>query len=363
MEIKRKLATIARVLSVEPIPGADNIEKVKIRGWQVIVKKGEYKVGDLCVYVEIDSVLPERPEFEFLRKNKFHIKTIKLRGCYSQGIVFPLSILSEFNLPSINENDDVTDVLGIKKYEEPESQELSGEIAGAFPSVIPKTDEPRIQNLDTELNIYNTTNKSILELLKDIVFVVSEKIDGQSCTMALLDNDNFCVCSRNLSIKENERNVLWQFARKLQIETILRTIYERDKMRLAIQGEMCGPGIQSNRLQLSEKHFLIFNMFDIDKQLYLPFQLRMDIINQYASYGLESVPILDDNFLLGDNTIDSLISKADGISAYNGCIREGLVYSSKDILPIDFPHSYCGRLSFKTISNEYLVKYGKDKRK
>src|SRR5579863_8664556 len=117
--MERKLASIQRVLDVQPILNADAIEVLTILGWKVVANKGEHKVGDLVVYCEVDSILPEKPEFEFLRKNHFRIKTIKLRGQVSQGIVFPLSILPIANneIVAWYEGLDVTERLGITKYE------------------------------------------------------------------------------------------------------------------------------------------------------------------------------------------------------------------------------------------------------
>ncbi len=143
----RKLATIATIDQILPHPNADTLELAKIRGWQVVVKKGEFQSGDLCVYCEIDAVMPERPEFEFLRDRKFRIKTIRLRGELSQGICFPLSILpmGEVYLEPL-EGDDVTEALGIQLHQPPIPACLSGDVNGVFPSFIPKTDCERIQN-------------------------------------------------------------------------------------------------------------------------------------------------------------------------------------------------------------------------
>lgn len=141
-DIKRKLATIETILSINPIPDADNIEVATIRGWNVVIQKNQYNVGDVCVYCEIDSVLPQNPEFEFLRPRGFRIRTIKLRNQYSQGIIFPLSILPEGEYLI---GDDVTDIIGIVKYEAPIPAELNGIMKGDFPSHSIKTDEDRIQ--------------------------------------------------------------------------------------------------------------------------------------------------------------------------------------------------------------------------
>ncbi len=151
MTIERKLATVVKIADIQPIVGADAIVVAKVKGWNVVVKVNEYKVGDLAVYYEIDSFLPIRPQFEFLRKSSykrmvstegFRLKTIKLRGQLSQGLLTPIpdGILNP------KEGDDLTEALDIVKYEHPIPAQLAGKIKGVFPSFIPKTDEIRIQN-------------------------------------------------------------------------------------------------------------------------------------------------------------------------------------------------------------------------
>jgi RNA ligase (TIGR02306 family) len=139
----RKLASIRKVKDVKPIEGADVIELILIDGWQCVSKIGQLKKDDLCVYFEIDSFCPEKPEFEFLRKSSFktmadgstgfRLKTIRLKEQLSQGLVLPLS---EVNLSDVNEGDDVTEILGIKKYEPPIPACLAGEVRGPVPGCI-----------------------------------------------------------------------------------------------------------------------------------------------------------------------------------------------------------------------------------
>jgi RNA ligase (TIGR02306 family) len=162
----RKLASIQTVNAVEPIPNADAIEKIRVLGWWVVMKKGDYRSGDKVVYCEIDSQLPERAEFEFLRASSvkpahsdilrgvplsagFRIKTVKLRGQVSQGICFPLSILQ----PQViqEEGADVTDLLGVLKWEPPLPMGMGGKVKGGFPGFLPKTNETRVQVLEPML--------------------------------------------------------------------------------------------------------------------------------------------------------------------------------------------------------------------
>jgi len=180
-EIVRKLATIERISAINPIPDADQIERATIRGWNIVVKKGDHKVGDLIVYCEIDSLMPEKPEFEFLRSRGFRIRTIKLRGQVSQGIIFPLSIIPDLTIFAdgttmangeyIVEGLDVTEFLGITKYDPPIPAELSGQVLGNFPSHSIKTDEERIQNLIDHYEDYRKEE-----------WIATEKVDGTSMT-------------------------------------------------------------------------------------------------------------------------------------------------------------------------------------
>ena len=172
----RKLASVQRIKALDPIAGADAIERATVLGWHLVVKKGEFKVGELCVYCEVDCLMPDDPSFEFLKARGMRIKTIKLRGQISQGICFPLSILpAGFD---IQEDADCTAVLGITKYEPPIPACLNGIAKGAFPSFIPKTDEMRVQIL-----------QDLLDRYKGEGCYVSEKVDGSSATFYVHNQD------------------------------------------------------------------------------------------------------------------------------------------------------------------------------
>ncbi|MBI4648444.1 MAG: RNA ligase (ATP) [Bacteroidia bacterium] len=336
----RKLASIQRVKSIEPIEGADAIEKATVLGWQLVVKKGEFKPGDLGVYLEIDSVLPERPEFEFLRERKFRIKTIRLRGQISQGICFPLSILPAG--VEIEEDKDVTDILGIKKYEPPLPACLSGIAKGRFPSFIPKTDETRVQVLQPLIDKYQGER-----------CYVTEKIDGTSATY-YLRNGEFGVCSRNLELLEDSENSLWKFAREQDIENKLRTLNKN----YALQGEMVGESIQSNKLKLRGQIVYFFNLFDIDKFEYLGFDEFQNIVN---SFGLKAVPLIETDYKLS-GSIDEIIKKATRKSLILPDVwAEGIVirlFEEKRDLTFPDLDLVNGRISFKAVNPEFLLKYG-----
>ena len=336
----RKLASIQRIKSLETIEGADAIEKATVLGWQLVVKKNEFKVGDLCIYCEIDSLLPDKREFEFLRPRKMRIRTVRLRGQISQGIGFPLSFLPQGF--EIVEDADCTEALAITKYEPPVPAHLSGVAKGKFPSFIPKTDETRVQVLQRLLDKYQGE-----------LCYVSEKLDGSSATF-YLRNDEFGVCSRNLDLLEDASNTFWKVARELDIENKLRTL----KGNFALQGELVGEFIQDNRLKIKGHTVFFFNLFDIDRFEYVPFEKFTNII---ATLSLQTVPILSTDYKLS-NDIVSIVTMATRKSALQPDVwAEGIVIRPL-IEKVDFTlteeNLVGGRITLKAINPEFLLKYG-----
>lgn len=284
----RKLASIQKIKDLQPIQGADTIEVASVLGWKVVVKKGEFQVGDLMVYCEIDSILPKKPEFEFLRNKNFRIRTIRLRGQVSQGICFPLSVLpTNFE---IEEGKECTEVLEIIKYEPPIPASLSGIAKGAFPSFIPKTDETRVQVL-----------QELLDQYKETECYIAEKLDGSSATYFIRDGI-FGVCSRNLELLEDENNTFWKVARETDLENKMRSLNKN----IALQGELIGEGIQKNKLKLKEQKVMYFNAFDIDSYKYYDFS---ELKNVLKKFDLPIVPIISENYNLS-NTIEELVNLA-----------------------------------------------------
>lgn len=326
----RTLATIQSIKALEPIPEADAIQKATVLGWQLVVKKGEFQVGDLVVYCEIDSLLPDRPEFEFLKPRGMRIRTIRLRGQISQGICFPLSVLPQGT--PIVEGADVTEILGVQKYEAPIPAQLAGIAKGGFPSFIPKTDETRVQVLQDQLDRFAGTR-----------CYITEKLDGSSVTYYLHDGA-FGVCSRNLELLETEDNSLWKVARQSDVETKLRAL----SRNIALQGELVGEGIQGNLYKLRGQHVFFFSAFDIDNHRYLDFETFNTLLQDL---DLKSVPVLDTAFELV-NDIPTLVGMANGKSVLREVEREGLV-----IRPYATWDDGRNRVSFKTISAEFLLKY------
>lgn len=365
----RKLASIQRISEINPIEGRDQIGLATVEGWHVIVRYDQFNPGDLCIYVEIDSVLPERPEFEFLRSKKFRIKTLKMAGVISQGICFPLSIL-----PSgvYNEGDDVSEVLGITKYDEyeestnerpvlPEKKSAFRQFMfryritrplarliwqgtrreqRGFPDEVAKTDEPRIQNIPWLLN----------DKTKNYAYEVREKIDGQSGTFLLRKRKGICrlwnpyefvVCSRNRQLPVPDDSSYWQVAKQYDIEGVLHKLIRTNEW-VCIQGECIGPKIQGNPYKVGAFDLYCFNLI-------YPFGKvpGVEAEKEVGAYGLKWVPLVDAEYKLPD-TVDELLEYATGQSQLHDTLREGVVI-----------RNYAKNISFKAVSPEYLLKHGK----
>jgi RNA ligase (TIGR02306 family) len=346
MEKERKLASIQRIKEIKPIENADNLELAIIKGWQCVIKKGEFKSGDFCIYFEVDSLLPVRPEFEFLRKSSynkrldgFRIKTVKLRGQVSQGLALPVKTFPEIYNKSLEEGQDVTEDLGVRKYEKEIPVQLSGKVHGAFPSFIPKTDEERIQNVPEILTEY-----------PGITFCVTEKLDGTSATYYVKD-DHFGVCGRNWEFEEDENIIYNKIANKYNLK---EKMFEaaKDIGDFAIQGEIIGPSIQKNKYKLTDHELYVFDVFIIDEYEYCH---PIGIEDVCLILGLKPVPRIERNLFLEDiNTIDKAVEYSYGKSALNkDTLREGIVIRSH--LQLKDPR--LGRLSFKVINPKFLLKY------
>jgi len=323
----RKLATIRTISAIHPIPDADLIELAQVDGWQVVVKKDEFKVHDLVVYLEIDSWVPwviapylskgkEPRVFNGVKGER--LRTIKLKGQLSQGLIIP------YRDEYLEFKDNLDEFLNVQLYEKPLPAQLAGVARGNFPSFIPKTDQERIQNIPDR--IFETWCMDDWE--------VTEKLDGSSMTI-YLNKGEFGVCSRNLELKlDQEGNAFVTIAK--QYESILR----RWNHNIAIQGELIGPGIQGNQYQLEAHQFHVFDLFDIDSQSYFnpkARQLAVSILN------MKHVPVVGDT-KLGDSTKSDIIRLAQGTSFLNNSEREGLVFKN-----------HGNSSSFKTISNKWLL--------
>lgn len=336
--MQRKLASIRRISSLTPIENADMIELAHIDGWGVVVKKGEFNEGDLGVYFEVDSLLPEEPRYEFLRKScyvsksqngsGFRLRTIKLRKTLSQGLLLPLNSFPE--LVNVKEGDEVTEYLNVKKYEPIIPQQLAGKIKGNFPLGIPKTDQERIQNL---------FGKNDYEKRKYETYEVTLKLHGTSCTIYEMDN-RFGVCSRNLDLEETEDNVYWIVARKYDLENKIKQL---GFTNIAIQGEIMGPGLLGNRENFNEYIYFVYDIWNIETQKYLTSQERLDICD---ALELKHVPIIESNYNeVNKFTLEQLLNWADDTSSINHPHAEGLVFKNQN-------NTW---FSFKVISNKFLL--------
>lgn len=349
----RKLASIQTVNTIEPIPGAEAIERLRVLGWWVVAKKGEFTPGDRVVYCEIDSLLPERPEFEFLRASSFkapvmdgetvvqragfRIKTVRLRGQVSQGICFAPTILPP-GAPK-EEGADVTDLLGIIKYEPPVPIGMGGRVRGGFPGFLSKTDEIRVQVLEAALARH-----------RGKTFFLTEKLDGTSFTAFLRDGE-FGICSRNLWMDEtDETNLLVKVARRLNLPTKLQELRDRYGFQPAIQGELIGPGIQKNKYALNAVELHVFNLLNLNESRLVDHEPALPMLREV---GLTHVPQLGTLEL--NHTVDELVQLSQGTSLLNPKVqREGIVLRPPTE---EFDIDVGGRLSFKVINPQFLLKY------
>jgi RNA ligase (TIGR02306 family) len=372
---ERKLVTVRKITDLSPIPGADFIEVAQIDGWKVVVKKGEFKIGDSCLYFEIDSFLPESdPRFAFLMKSGVRtfdgarghrLKTVKLRKQISQGLVLPLSEFPELAGEPKLLGVDHAALIGVKKWEPPVHASYVGFPRGArrhgFPRWIRKTDQERCQNL-------------VHEIFKDIdkPYEITEKLDGSSATFYRY-NGKVGVCSRNVHLYVSEG----LFARSwAKLVTAVRKLFGlptyktdpdnafvrmfldsgiRDWLltaeggNLALQGELIAPGIQGNPHRVEGPQFYLYDVWDIDGQRYMGTDERDGIWQSLRSATIYTshVPVVAYGATmrsLGLKNVDDLLKFAEG-KGLNGHPREGLVFKSLD-----------GTFSFKAISNSYLLR-------
>jgi RNA ligase (TIGR02306 family) len=289
----RKLVTIRKITGLRPIEGADMIELAELDGWTSVVKKGDFQVGDLVCYAEIDSFLPDgNSSWQFLVDKSSRVfegqrghllRSVRLRGCLSQGLVLPLTAhaaIKDANDANIGE--DVTELLGIKKWEPEIPACLAGLVKGNFPGFIPKTDQERCNNLLAEIFVDNAASQ----------YEVTTKLDGTSCTIYRRDGE-LGVCSRNLELKlcdENKDNTLV----RVLYDTLLYVALPAIGRNLAIQGEVMGPGIQKNREQLKRATFFVYDIYDIDRQVYCTPAERATLMEQLCKFcpELQHVPIV-----------------------------------------------------------------------
>ena len=367
----RKLASVQKIEAIHHIEGRDQIGLAEVLGWQVIVRYDQFKAGDLCIYCEVDSVLPEVPEFEFLRKCNFRIKTMKMAGVISQGLCLPMSHLPKGNYAV---GDDVTELLHITKYEPqeelpqaddsskpskkvskfrqwmfrcPVTAPLAQQIWGnsikrkSFPDFIAKTDETRIQSMPFMLR------------RKDITFEAHEKVDGQSGTFflrrykkffGLLTEYDFGVCSRNLRLFREDSSSYWTVAKRYGMKDVLHSLLAQlndGSDWICIQGECIAPNVQGNKYHVNEPDLYCFNLIT-EKSGKIDSLEAEKIV---GNYGLKWVPLAATNYRLPD-TMQEIEAYVHGDSQLYPTLREGIVF-----------RNYEKGISFKCVDPLFLLKW------
>lgn len=341
----RKLVTIRTIRELEPIVGADFIELAHIDGWQCVVKKGEFSAGDRCLFFEIDSVLPELSPFFFLKdfrtlyngKKGYVLRTVKLRGKISQGLALPLSVCDCLGIEDVNSVDNLSEAIGVWKYDPPPPVSMGGDPIGKNPSWFAKTDEERIQNLDPS-SIQGEWS-------------VTEKIDGTSMSV-WVENGIVGVGGHNWQFSlDSESNSFVKIAKESGLVDWLRTL---NMKQLCIQGEFAGPGVQKNPLKLPKTQMFVFmiqdqtgryNQDDIDAMYH---RMIADGVNPELITVVPRLPRID---LLGTQLeVDALINESNGTSLLSDRPREGIVLRNVDD----------GNRSFKVLSAAYDIKHQKD---
>lgn len=356
----RTLAKVVRLGKILKHPKADRLDITYVGGWQVVVQKDQFKEGGLAVFFEIDSWIPtslfdlnrpgqEAKKFKGVYGNR--LRSVRLQGELSQGLLLPMSILEStaydydtedqkvFLAPEqvFQEGEDVSDVLGILKYEDELPDELIGKAKGMFPSIFPRTDMPRFQNMEQSLSKFAEDG---------LFFTVQEKVEGESMTCYLTTEGEFGVCTKNVDLLEDAGDLFWQVARRMQIEDKMRFAFDAGQ-DVAIQGELIGPGIRGNIYNLKEPTFVMFNVvYSHSGQT----RETPDATKFWAEYmNIPFVPVIFKEFKATAQTMSMqyLTDLSNGMSLINKKQkREGLV----------FKYNEDPRICFKAISPEYLLK-------
>lgn len=350
----RKMASIQTIRDITPIEGADAIVLAHVNGWSSVVKKDEFSIGQKIIFCEIDSWVPHNLA-PFLSKGKEprehlgvkgeRLRSVKLRGQLSQGLILPLNLIERELSFLYDDGEDMSETLGIVKYEPPIPAQLAGQVKGNFPSLVSKTDEERIQNIRG------------LEKYLDEVFVETEKLHGTSVSFVLNESGEMEVCSRNLSLKEDENNLYWKLAKKNDALTMLNAVKNHYEAKgttvvtVAIQGEGVGQGVQKGwEYGVQVPEFFMFtiqvNGVKIVEEDYQMFKQRFHQVKSVPEIRKATLrEIVGDTGQIGA----TLLKYVEGKSAIDGkTIREGSVF--RCLTDSSF--------SFKVVSNQFLLKGG-----
>ena len=343
----RKLASVQRIWKIEPIEGADRIELAHVLGWQCVVNKDQFQPMDIGVYFEIDSFLPICPEFEFLRASSykktdimgegFRLRTMRFRGQLSQGLLLPLSQFPQ--IPADAEiGTDVTELLGVRKWEIEERATTGGTVIGSLPYDIPHTDETRVQE-----------EPELIQAFAGLEYYISTKMDGSSHSIGI-DEDGFHVAGHNYEYKDDGSSSFYELVKARGYQEKLGAFAKENGLKLlTIQGELCAPGIQQNRLRLTKPEWYVFTVRENGKRVGLNRMLQV-----CQALGMEHVPIEEVDFDLPSKypTVEALLARADGDYPRGGK-KEGIVVRPTE--PVFCP-LISAALSMKIVSNKYLLK-------
>ena len=343
----RKLASIQRIWKIEPIEGADRIELAHVLGWQCVVNKGQFQPMDIAVYFEIDSFLPIRDEFEFMRSSSykktdimgegFRLRTMRFRGQISQGLLLPVSQFPEIPKDA-DVGDDVTELLGVRKWEIEERATTGGTVIGTLPYDIPHTDETRVQE-----------EPELIQAFAGLEYYISTKMDGSSHSIGI-DENGFHVTGHNYEYKDDGSSSFYKLVKAREYQAKLEHYMKVLGLKtLTIQGELCAPGIQQNRLRLTKPEWYVFTIRENGKRVGLKRMLQI-----CEALDITPVPIEEVGTDLPSKypTVEALLSRADG-EYPNGGKKEGIVIRPTE--PVFCP-LISASLSMKVVSNKYLLK-------
>ena len=387
---ERELCYVVEINDIQPIPNYDRVELATVNGWHIIVQKNQFKVGDKAIYFEVDSRVPESAEFDFLAKRKYKIKTLKMCGCISQGLLMSFAdfgfaedeynvgdfLTKKLNITYADDEDNARKAPSVDKYKKMEMRhrklfknsfvkkvmryEVGRKIMFAFfgkkkdkkssfPSWVVKTDEERAENLPY---LFNSENRESTH------WMVTEKIDGTSATFTLKKigkhKYDYRVCSRNVCFDKPDKkcfyetNVYTQIAEKYDMEKKLKDLFDDndDIVFVTIQGEIYGSKIQKRDYNMTGIDLAIFNVIFGYKDGSTERLNPREMENLMEVNNLPTVPVLDYDFILPSTCDEMLEYAASENSKIDGGMREGVVLRSFD-----------GKQSFKAVSRDFLLKY------
>ena len=347
--MSRKLASIQRIWKIEPIEGADRIELAYVLGWKCVVNKGQFQPMDPAVYFEIDSFLPICPEYEFMRASSyqkndivgegFRLRTQRFRGQVSQGLLLPLRQFPEIPADSAI-GTDVTELLGVRKWEIEERVTTGGTVVGTLPRDIPHTDETRVQ-----------ANPGLIQAFAGLAYYISTKMDGSSHSLGI-DENGFHVTGHNYEYKDDGSSAFFNLVKANDWQGKLEAFAAGEGLRsLTVQGELCAPGIQKNRLKLKKPEWYVFTVMENGVRVGLR---RMQEVCE--TLGFTTVPVEETGTDLPAKypTVEALLARADGVYP-NGGKKEGIVIRPTE--PV-FSDLIGAELSMKVVNNQYLLKNG-----